>query len=357
MTHPPKHCRKGVVLLLLCFLLVPLLTLLAFAVDYGFLLQVRTDLQRSADQAALAAVRDLLPDENGNQDRDKVRKTLRDYAQSNLTDGFSIRDADIEIGRYNRSTVYKSLELLATGKPDTVRVTVRRDSMANSSVALYFARIFDRDQADVAVSSAAVLQSARYLGPGTSVFPITIKENTWNKIGFGETVSVFGDGRVEDDFGKAIPGNWGSVDIGAASNSTADLRDQIENGLRQSDLNQLHDQGAIPDSAHIDSQSPLTVNGDTGFSGGMKHAVSAVHGTIKLLPIYRSSSGGGGNMTFNIVGWGAVEIVDSKFSGNKNSYIDVRKSYMYDSHLEPVRDLSDDSEGMEGIYTSPALAQ
>ena len=171
MTHPPTHCRKGVVLLLICFLLVPLLTLLAFAVDYGFLLQVRTDLQRSADQAALAAVRDLLPDENGNQDRDKVRKTLRDYAQSNLTDGFSIRDADIEIGRYNRSTVYKSLELLATGKPDTVRVTVRRDSMANSSVALYFARIFDRDQADVAVSSAAVLQSARYLGPGTPSSP------------------------------------------------------------------------------------------------------------------------------------------------------------------------------------------
>lgn len=357
MTNRPQVRRKGAVLVFLCVLMVPLLALLAFSVDYGFLLCVRTDLQRSADQAALAAVQDLLPDEDGNQDLQQVHETLRDYAAMNLADGFSVKDADIEIGRFNRNTIYKSVQLLDNGTRDAVRVTVRRDGTANSSVALYFARVFDRDHADVTASSTAVLQSARYLGPGTPILPIALKENTWDKLDFGEGASIYGDGRIKDDSGKAIPGNWGTVDIGPTSNSTNDLRNQMDNGLRQSDLDTLHQQGAISDSAHIDSQASMSVNGDTGFSAGMKHAVSAAHGTVKLMPIYSNSTGHGGNLTFNIVGWGAVEIVDSKFAGSNNSYIEVRRTYMYDANLKPVSDLSDESQAMDGVYTSPALVE
>lgn len=349
--------RKGAVLVLLCFLMVPLLALLAFAVDYGMLLFVRADLQRSADQAALAAVRDLVPDEDGDQDLDQVQETLRDLAKMNLGDNFVVQNADIEIGRFNPSTIYKSLQLQNNGILNTVRVTVRQDNMANSSVALYFAKVFNRHYADVTATSAAILQPGRYLEPGTAILPIALKKNAWDRLDFGDSVSVYGDGRIEDDYGKNIPGNWGTVDVGASSNSTSDLRNQIENGLRQSDLNALHQQGAISSSAHIDSQTPMTINGDTGFSAGMKHAVSAVQGTIKLIPIYSSTSGHGGGLTFNIIGWGAVEVVDSKFAGGKNSYVNVRKSYMYDSHLTPVDDLSDASQAIEGVYTSPVLAE
>lgn len=352
-----QHRRQGTVVVFLCFLMVPLIGLLAFSVDYGFLLYMRTDLQRSSDQAALAAVRDLLPDANGSQDLNQTRQTVRSYTEMNQPSGFTVQDSDIEIGRFDRNTVYNSVQLLNTGILDTTRVTVRRDSSANSSVSLYFARIFDRDHEDVTATSTAILQPARYLGPGTPILPIALQQTTWNKLDFGHHISVYGDGRIEDGAGKEIPGNWGTVDIGAAANSASDLRDQINEGLRQSDLNSLYQQGVISDPAHIDSQAPITVNGDTGFSAGIKHAVRDAHGSIRLMPIFKKTTGHGGNLTFDVVGWGAVEVIGSRFSGGQNSYLEVEKSYMYDAHLKPVNDLSDSSQAIEGAYASPVLVE
>ena len=52
--------RSGAIAALAALLLIPMLALVALCVDYGYLLVVRTDLQRAADAAALAAVRDLI---------------------------------------------------------------------------------------------------------------------------------------------------------------------------------------------------------------------------------------------------------------------------------------------------------
>ncbi len=353
-----KMQRNGSVAVLLCLLLLPLLGLLALFVDYGFLLYVRTDLQRAADQAAIAAVKDLVPDSDGNQDLQKVIQTVRNYVALNLGDSFTVRDADIEIGRYDRDTIYDSVDLLNNGILDTVRITIRRDDLANSSVSLYFARVFDRDEADVNVVATAILQRARFLEPGADVLPITLNETAWNKMKQGEVSSIYGDGRIEDASGKSIPGNWGTVDIGPNSNSTSALGEQIRNGLSQNDLDALHRQGSIPDSTRIDSrQNPLTINGDTGFSAGLKHAIRDVHGLNKLIPIYKKSTGHGGGLEFDIVGWGAVEVVDSAWNGNKNSNVQIRKTYMYDGDLRPNNDLSDTSNSIDGAFTSPVLVQ
>jgi len=357
MTTNKKLNRDGSVAVMLAILILPLLALTALAVDYGFLLYVKTDLQRSADQAAIAGVRDLVPDHFGNQDLVAVKASIRDYLEKNLG-GFVIDDDDIEIGRYNPDTIYSSPELLNDGVLDTVRITLRRDDLTNSSVSLYFARLFDKESSDVMVTSCAVLQRARFLEPGTSILPITIDLTAWNHLGFGDTVSIYGDGRLEDPTGNSIPGNWGTVDIGARSNSTNDLAEQIENGLRQEDLDSLHSQGAIPDPSHIDSQQEvLTLNGDTGFSSGMKNAIIPAHGTRKLMPIYSETAGQGGNLTFDIVGWGIVEIVDSGWNGNTNSYVEVRKTYTYEGNMTPANDLSDESVMIDAVFTSPVLIQ
>ncbi len=357
MTKVKTLNRDGSVAVMLAILILPLLALTALAVDYGFLLYVKTDLQRSADQAAIAGVRDLVPDAFGNQDLVAVKASIRDYLEKNMG-GFVIDDDDIEIGRYNPESIYSSLELLNDGVLDTVRITLRRDDLTNSSVSLYFARIFDKDTSDVMVTSCAVLQRARFLEPGTSVLPITIDVTAWSQLQFGDIASVYGDGRLEDPNGNSIPGNWGTVDIGARSNSTQGLREQIENGLTQDDLNSLHSQGAIPDPSHIDSQQEsLILNGDTGFSSGMRHAITPAHGTRKLMPIYSQTEGQGGNLTFEIVGWGVVEIVDSGWNGNTNSYVEVRKSYTYEGDMTPANDLSDESVMIDAVFTSPVLIQ
>jgi hypothetical protein len=353
-----QNQRQGSIAVLLCLLLLPLLALLALFVDYGFLLYIRTDLQRAADQATLAAVRDLVPNDFGHQDLPKVRQTLRDYLEMNFDEDFVLLDSDIEIGRYDPDTIYSSVDLLPSGVFDTVRITIRRDDLANKSVSLFFARVFDKDNSDVTVQSTAILQRGRYLEPGTAILPMAIHESTWNNLAQGEIASIYGDGRIEDEFGDPIPGNWGTVDLGPQSNSTTELSIQIREGLSQNDLDSLNQQGAIPSTAFIDSQqNPLVLNGDTGLSSGLKHAIEDAHGTRKLVPVYESSTAKGGGLIFDIVGWGLVEVHDSAWNGSKNSRVEIRKAYNYDGHLRPNPDLSDIAHSIDGVFTSPVLAQ
>src|SRR5262245_51588664 len=84
--------RRGNVLVLTALMLIPLLVMVALAIDYGYVLKVQSDLQRAADAAALACVQDLVPAADGTQDLNKVRDTLRSYAASNAGQGFQVLD-------------------------------------------------------------------------------------------------------------------------------------------------------------------------------------------------------------------------------------------------------------------------
>ena len=135
-----RRNRKGAIAVFTAVLMVPLLGMVAFTVDYGYLLKKRADLQRAADAAVLAAVRDLLPDADGYQDLVKVHARVREYVVYNLKDipDFVVLDSDIEIGRYDPSSVYDDFTILDWGTFDTVRVTLRFDQSANSPVSLFW---------------------------------------------------------------------------------------------------------------------------------------------------------------------------------------------------------------------------
>ena len=60
-------------------------------------------------------------------------------------------------------------------------------------------------------------------------------------------------------------------------------------------------------------------------------------------------------MEYQIVSWGVVEIVDSRWNGNKNTYVEVKKSYFYDGDLRPQADLSNKIDVIDAAYTSPVL--
>lgn len=370
-----KNCRKGVVAILICVLLVPLLFLLAFSIDYGYLLYVKTDLQRGVDQAVLAAARDLTPNANGEQDKELVKTRVREYVNLNLGDGFSVADDDIEIGKYDPGTIYGDLEILDTGTADTVRVVVRRDEETTTSVSLYFARLFGHEDWDVAAASTAILPPATILGPGTRVLPIAVQETWWNQLAYGEEVTVYGSGRIKSssfDSGPVtsgnngngpnsstseVAGNWGTLDIGPRANSTQALREQINNGLSQNDLDSLYQQSVIPTSEYIDASADIDLNGDTGLSAGMASALEAAIGQTRIAPIYGAFKSQGGNLEFQVTGWVAVTMADVTFNGASNSSVVVQKSFLYDEHLRPASDLSDPGEVIDGAYTSPVLVQ
>jgi Flp pilus assembly protein TadG len=350
--------RRGVVAVKVAVLLIPITAFTALAVDCGYLLKVRTDLQSAADAAALAAVRELVPESGGAQDTNAARDTARTYGQDNMggSSSFTINDADIEIGRYDPSTIYSDVSLLSSGTFDAVRVTVRRDDSANSAVQLYFARLIGIGDCDVTATATAVLPRASGLYVGDGVLPFAVHQSVWENHGIGDQFKAY-NGKIVDAYGTTVSGNWGTVDIGETNNSTSDLSDQIRNGLRQKDLDALYDDGRIDSNEYIDTAQDIMVQADTGLSSGLKHAVQDIHGQIRYIPIYASASGNGNNAEFQIVDWGVVQVVTSNWNGSKNTYITFEKTSTYDGKLTPHPDLSDTSNTISGAYSHPILVE
>ncbi len=351
--------RTGAIAVAAAILIPVFIGMLAFSIDCGYLLQKRSGLQRAADAAALAAVRDLVPDANGDQDLNKVRATIREFADANVTDisGFTVLDSDIEIGRYDPATIYSQVTILDSGIFDTVRVRLRRDSAANTPVTLFFTGIFGIVDSDVSATATAVLQKASILEPGAGVLPFSIPRDEWTATSPGQTWTVYGDGTLLDDSGATVPGNWGTLNLSNASNSTAKINDQVLNGLNQEHLDELHSEGRIPQNTHIDSMEPFYANGDPGLSSGMKHSIGAIHGQTRLIPIYDTLTSHGANVEFHVTGWAVCEVVDSHFQGSKNTYVNIRKSFVYDGILKPQSDLSITTGVIEGAFTTPALVE
>ncbi len=355
-----KNSRRGAIAALSALLLVPMLALVALCVDYGYLLVVRTDLQRSADAAALAAVRDLIPAADGTQDLDRVRATVREYAAANVPiEDFTVPDSDIEIGRYDPATIYSNVTILNTGTFDTVRVTLRRDAVANAPVSLFFARVIGITETEITATATAVLQKATALPPGSDILPIAIPLSAWNAQSPGDQWSIYGDGRVVDELGNSIPGNWGTLDIGPSSNSTADLNNQINDGLDSSDLYDLYSDGRIDSLTEIGGNEQFWAQAETGLSVGLKHSVTANHGATKLIPIVDAvDDGTGNNLEYHVIGWGVIQIDDSHWQGGDSQrHVTVTKAFMYDGDLAPHADLGNTTDVIEDAYTSPVLVQ
>ncbi|MBN1852878.1 MAG: hypothetical protein JW829_09145 [Pirellulales bacterium] len=352
--------RRGVIVILSAIMTVVLVGLIAFSVDYGYLLKTRTDLQRAADASALAAVRDLIRKDDGTQDLDQVRSTVREYVSDNLEDmSFVVASEDIEIGRYDPQSIYSNLTLLNNGTFDTVRVTLRRDGTTNPAVRLFFARVLGTNQANITATATAVLQKAQIMNPGADVLPFATPKELWDDLEPGGTWIAYGDGKLKDAYGTDVPGNWGTVDIGSEDNSTDALNDQILHGLRQGDLDALYEDNRIPELTHIDSSIDSLMQGDTGLSVGLKSSVRAVHGCQRIVPIYDQLSGdlNGNNLEFHVVGWGVVTVIDSTWQGEVNTYVILRKSHIFQGELRPAGTLSSVSGAIDGAYTSPVLVE
>lgn len=354
---PKSSRRRGAIAVMTAFLMIPLMGMLAFAVDYAYLLKKKTELQRAADAAALASVRELVPASNGYQDVNSVRAVVRQYARANMgNSSFSVPDGDIEIGRFQRSTVYTNFTIESSGVADTVRVTLRHDNTANSPVGLFFARVFGINTSSVTASATAILPPGSRLYPGADVLPIAVEDSFWSNWGAGYNRTIYDDGSVTNHWGHPIPGNWGTVDIGNPNNSTSDINDQILNGLRQSDLDWLYNDSRISTNQYLPTQYPWFSNADTGLSQGMKHGIQPIHGQIRMIPIYDLVSGNGNNAEYRIIKWGVVKVVTSTW-GNPIT-VQVKKGYTYnDPHLRPHPDLSTDVGTVEGSFMKAVLVQ
>jgi Flp pilus assembly protein TadG len=180
--------ERGVIFILFIVVLLVLLAFAALALDVGNVMVVRNELQNISDGAALAGARYLGMAYEGmsyleQQDPAKIAfygpgtiSTAQEVGTSNSAEGIAnvkILASDIELGQWDRT---KTPQFQETAPPwDAVRVTVRKDGTANTSVVTYFARLFGMDTINVSASAIAALTAEIHIEPG-NLIPVGIDE-------------------------------------------------------------------------------------------------------------------------------------------------------------------------------------
>jgi hypothetical protein len=335
--------RKGAVVVLAAFLMVAMLGLVAFAIDSGVICTARTELQRSADSAALAATTELMQSvmagEASSTKRDRrVAEVARQFVELNhvcqkvaTIDVDSRRgDPDFSFGEVRDwESGQRSFNTAAPDRYNSVQVRVARCERINGEVPLFFAGIVGRKTTQVeARATAAFITGFRgFRTPlmngkpqNLPLLPIALSEASLNEMLAGDgpdsfswegedtQVSSGADGRHEVDLfpeRAGASGNWGLLDLGGAQSSPSTLQKQIRNGLTPAEM--AYHGGELS----LDYQGELTLSGNTGLKTGViESALQSIVGEPRIAPIYRSASGAGTNAEYTIVGFAGVCVVE-----------------------------------------------
>jgi Flp pilus assembly protein TadG len=340
-----RQTRQGAIAILAAILSIVLIGMVAFSVDIGYVLSAKEELQRTADASALAACWEFgerLSDGYSQTDAAAfARTTAAQYASLNHVTGSSMTvetnscnhpDGGIVFGYIaDFSDSQSPFQTGSTNGYNAVRIRLDKDSSANGEVPYYFAKVFGLDGQDLHTEAIAGLVrnikgfQAPADGENLDILPYALDLQTWNNLDTNtgsdnyawneetKTVSSGSDGWVEVNLfpqGTGSPGNRGTVDIGSSSNSTADIADQIVNGISPADL--AYHGGKL----EFNADGKLFLNGDTGISAGVKDELASIIGKPRIIPIFSSVTGNGNNAQYTIVKWQGIRIMAVKLTGS-----------------------------------------
>jgi hypothetical protein len=306
---------------------------------------VRSELQRTADAAALAGASAMYSPEAtlGNQvyslcpDPLVARQQARLYANRNprgntpldvYLNASNAADGDIVIGEltvpWNQSESLNSF----SDSPNTVFVRISMtDDHPNGPGSLFFARALGMDRFQMVASAAATVWYPALL-------PFATSEKNWQSladggagdllthsdksISFGIKPGAYGVPEIVmfpgnwDGSDEMPPGNFGIIQVGPAGDELTVLRGQIDKGPSQTDLD-FH--GGFLEGGQ-------TIPGRTGIKSSAKHAFlggradgrefAGMLGEVRTLPIYETASGNGDNAVFRLSRFVIVRILAIK---------------------------------------------
>jgi Flp pilus assembly protein TadG len=169
--------RKGVTAVMVAIMIVMLLGFAALAIDLGYGMVTRNELQNAADAAALAGARELgLMYENGSAiSLAPIIDVARDTVEQNLGSAFILNDSDVELGEW----VSGSLDTTSSD-PDAVRVTVSMDAMTNGPITTFFAGVIGVNSMAVSATATAWLSAPILMPEGEVIFPGAISSIRFN---------------------------------------------------------------------------------------------------------------------------------------------------------------------------------
>ncbi|MBN1852556.1 MAG: Tad domain-containing protein [Pirellulales bacterium] len=345
-----RDSRRGTIAVLAAFMLIGFLAFVALAIDIGYIMVARTELQRTADAAAMAAVWELADEGRFKGDpylsyaMANARSMATNYAGANpvctappLVDAnFANQiEGDVVIGHLaNFSDPHALFDFSNPSLFNAVTVRVRRTANQNGLVPSFFSRFLGINgfvaHAEATAALASSISGFHIPGNGENVelLPFALDEPTWNYLMAGYApdawtwdaddgeIRPWPDGIREINLfpqGTGSPGNRGTVDIGSSNNSTNDIARQILHGVSPEDL-EYHG-----GSLELDENGELFLNGDTGISAGIKDELETIKGKPRAIPLFRSVEGPGNNATYTIVGWAGIRIMEVQLTGQMSS--------------------------------------
>lgn len=262
--------RGGSVVALLAVMAVVLFGMVAFALDTGYIANVRTELQRTADACALAAAA-RLPDDSA------ARLVVRDVAIANGWDGvaWGLEGIELTLGYWNRNTATFTSPAPANKHTNAARVTLRRTAATMNPVRLFFGPILGTSEADVTATATAIydhwlcgpfvgIQSVSVPGtPRTDSFDST--EGWYVSTAARDRGSVCSDGPINIDGnavirGDARAGKGYDVTITGTAQVTGDI------GNREIPLNLPATDATQAASINDNAQVPLVLKGNSWVS-------------------------------------------------------------------------------------------
>jgi hypothetical protein len=124
------------------------------------------------------------------------------------------------------------------------------------------------------------------------------------------SLTTFGpDGYLEIDIfprDDYTSGNFGTVDIGAGSNSTDDIARQILHGVNEKDLSYLPNETL---------SLPVTLEGDTGVSAGIKDELASIYGQCRAMLLFSHLERPGNNAIFDVVDMAGIRVMHVEMTG------------------------------------------
>jgi hypothetical protein len=340
--------RRAAIAPLTAILLIPLLGMVAFTVDLGYLIMAQTDLQNAADASALAGAQELivpyvqwsLPGQSGATQHairsnaiSLAQQAAKDYASANVAGGVNITllDSDIEVGYTDQQGNYNPNPPM-TVFPNTVNVKVRRDNSANTSVSLFFGPVLGTNAVDL----SATARAADYEGeintlksiPGVNahIMPVALDVNIWRTFyNTGKspdgTVHYAANGNPQLQVYPTdtnTPGSFGLVDVGLPANNVPAFRNWIDYGDTPNDINYLLNNNLLP----VSPSAPEPWKVGPGLNNTLNTDFSKQMSEPNLIPLfvpyqqapYVAAQGQGQGATYSIIGFVGVSI--SQVSGN-----------------------------------------
>jgi Flp pilus assembly protein TadG len=384
--------RRGATVPLFAVLLVPLMGMLAFSIDLGYIALVKTDLQTAADAAALAGaeklqdlfVQYLQAGMAGSQisqssvltrattntgTSDNPMFTAQQFAGYNKAGNVSIavRDQDVTFGFTDAQGVYHGYN---GGFPNSITVITRRDSIQNTPLSLFFAPIFGVTSKELTATATATIYSGDVTslqvipgvtGVGAHILPVALDVNIWNN--FYTTNGQSPDGTIHLAANGLpqlyiypngpwalnptnTPGSFGLIDVGPPNNSTPAFRSWIDTGQTPNDIRYLVNNNMVPVSMPGGPYGPENWKVGPGLKSTLVDNFYDQLGVPNLVPLfipvsapagwqslstgpYVAASGNGQNASYAVVGFVGVKISQADGNGG-NMNISIQPSAVVD---------------------------